>query len=151
MAKDPNWKKAQDRVQDRLKKFMDTRKDFFFKRFTDTYEAGGNIVQSQPSDIWLLYQGKFSLCEVKSSEYKDKFYFKDVRPSQWNGAIRVLASGGYSMFLIVKLPEWQWYFVPGRTMLAVRSTGEAGIKWSDMQAINLTAEVIVYECLEKSN
>lgn len=148
---DPNWKKAQDRVNTQLKSFMDTRKDFYFKRFTDTYEAGGKVVQSQPSDLWMIYQGEFAICEVKSSEYADKFYFKDVRPSQWVGALRILASGGRSMFLIVKLPEWQWYFAPGRLMLQIRESGEKGIFWSQMIPIKLTAEVIINECLKKSD
>ncbi len=145
-----NWKKAQDRVQKVLKVFMDSRKDFYFKTFTDTYQAGGNVVQNQPSDLWFIFQSKFAICEIKSSEYKDKFYFKDVRPSQWIGAMRVLAAGGHSLFLIVKIPEWQWYFIPGRLMLTIKESGEAGIYWAQMTPIKLTAEVIVGECLERS-
>ena len=149
---EPNWKKAQQRVNDKLKDFMNTRKDFYFKRFTDTYEAGGDkIVQSQPSDIWFVYRGEYCICEVKSSEYADKFYFKDVRPSQWVGATRILAAGCKSMFLLVKLPEWQWYFAPGRLMLQIRESGEAGIRWAEMMPIKLTAEVITNECLKNSN
>lgn len=151
MAHNDNWKKAQDRVNKTLKGFMDTRKDFYFKRFTDTYEAGGTTVQSQPSDIWFVYRGEYCICEIKSSEYVDKFYFKDVRPSQWVGAIRILAAGCKSMFLIVKLPEWQWYFCPGRKMLAIRESGEAGIRWSEMTPIKLTAEEITNGCLTNSN
>jgi len=151
MAQNLNWKKAQDKVNSKLKDFMDSRKDFYFKRFTDTYEAAGKIVQSQPSDLWFIYQGAFVICEVKSSEYADKFYFKDVRPSQWVGALRVLASGGRSIFLIVKLPEWQWYFIPGRTMLAIRETGEPGIKWSQMRPIKLTAEEIINGAIKEGN
>jgi len=144
-----NWKLAQDKVQKVLKVFMDSRKDFYFKTFTDTYQAGGNVVQNQPSDLWMLYQGKFAICEIKSSEYKDKFYFKDVRPSQWIGAMRVLAAGGFSFFLIVKIPDWQWYFVTGRRMLDIKESGEAGIYWQQMTPIKLTAEIITNELLKK--
>lgn len=149
---EPNWKKAQERVQKCLKAFQDSRKDFYAKRFTDTYEAGGDrTVQSQPSDMWFCYQGKYCILEIKSSEYADKFYFKDVQPSQWIGAMRILATGNHAMFLIVKLPEWQWHFVPSRLILQLRDSGEKGILWSQMVPIKLTAEVVVNECLEKSN
>lgn len=151
MARDKDWKLAQDKVGDCFRKYMDSRKDFYFRRFTDTYEAGGNVVQKQPSDTWFIYQGMYSLCEIKSSHYADKFYFKDVQNSQWIGALRVLAAGGYSMFLIVKLPEWQWHLVSGRRMLELRELGENGMPWSDMTKIRLHAETILKDHLPLCN
>jgi penicillin-binding protein-related factor A (putative recombinase) len=137
-----DWKKAQDNVSKVLKSFMDVRKDFYFKRFTDTYEAG-NIVQNQPSDFWFIHKGIFTICEVKSSNYTDKFYVKDIRPSQFIGARRVTAAGGKSLFLIVKLPEWQWHRIDGMLLWSCKDNGIPGVAWDGMEQIKLTAEEIL--------
>ena len=144
MAIDPDWKKAQDKVAEALKKFEATRKDFWPRRFTDTYEARGNTVQSQPSDQWCLFDGTFFLVEVKSSHYPDKFYFKDVQNSQWIGARRVVAAGGRTVFMIVRLPGWEWFRIDGLRMWLMKEAGENGVAWSAMERIpKLTAEAIL--------
>ena len=135
-----NWKKAQDKVKKWLKGFEATRKDFWWGDYPDTYAAGGRIIKEQPSDLWMLFKGNFCLLEVKSSEYKDKFYLKDVRPSQWIGVRRATAAGGYSIFMIVKLPEWQWHIVDGKKLWAMKSKGQAGIRWEQMQKFDLNVD-----------
>lgn len=146
-----DWKKAQNKVQDALKLFESGRKDFWWKRFTDTYEAAGNIVQDQPSDLWFIYRGDFSLLEIKSSHYADKFYFKDIRNSQLIGARRVVASGGYSFFFIVKLPEWTWHWVPGVMVWDYINRGDKGMPWEDMNKIGrkLDFEALLPTLLEE--
>jgi hypothetical protein len=143
MVTEPDWKKAQNKVANALKAFELTRKDFWPRRFTDTYEARGEVVQRQPSDQWVLWNGIFYLVEVKSSNYEDKFYFKDVRTSQFIGARRSTAAGGRSVFVIVKLPEWKWHKVQGMTLWTMKEAGEKGILWSQMDVIQLTAEEIL--------
>lgn len=134
------WKKAQERVK---KMFTSvTRKDFLYKAFTDTYSAGGKaILQDQPSDFWVLDRGVFYTIEVKSC-HQTKFYFKDIRPSQLIAARRVPAAGGISIFLIAKLPEWQWHILNGITIVNLKQDGESGIIWDNMQAIPLLWETI---------
>jgi hypothetical protein len=88
---DPLWKQAQERVK---KAFASvTRKDFWWKAFSDTYSAQGTIIQDQPSDFWVLDKGIFYVIEVKSCHQR-KFYLKDVRPSQMIAARRIPAAGG---------------------------------------------------------
>jgi penicillin-binding protein-related factor A (putative recombinase) len=133
------WKKAQEHVK---KMFVSvTRKDFLWKAFTDTYSAQGTIVQDQPSDFWVLDRGTFYTIEVKSC-HQTKFYFKDIRPSQLIAARRVPAAGGISIFLIVKLPEWQWHMLNGLTIFNLKQDGEAGVTWNNMHNIVLNWEAI---------
>ncbi|RLF03453.1 MAG: hypothetical protein DRJ64_08295 [Thermoprotei archaeon] len=139
---DPNWKKAQEKVKKMFKAHEGLRKDFWFKEFTDTYQAQGTIVQDQPSDMWYLDSGQFGLIEIKTNE-QARFPFKDIRPSQIAGAMRCLAAGGVSTFLICKLPEWQWHFVDGQTILDMRRNGDKSMKWADMHAITLKVENIL--------
>lgn len=133
------WKKAQEKLKNYLNTV--TRKDFWYKAFTDTYAAGGKIVQDQPSDFWALDRGIFCVLEVKSC-HQPKFYFKDVRPSQFIAARRVVAAGGISRFLIVKLPEWQWHIVDGSELWRRKEAGDAGITWAEMTPIKLDWEAI---------
>lgn len=134
------WKKAQEDVKKELNKI--TRKDFLFRPFTDTYSAGGNIVQDQPSDFWVLDAGKFYVIEVKSC-HQPKFYFKDIRPSQIIAARRVPAAGGFSRFLIVKLPENIWHKMDGALIYQMREAGEKSLNWCQMTRINLNWESIL--------
>ena len=92
------WKKAQDEVDKVFKEFEEARKDFVWRRFSDTYEARGTVVQAQFSDRWVLWRGSFSLVEIKSC-HQDRFPFKDVRQVQFIGARRITAAGGNSIFL----------------------------------------------------
>lgn len=143
MAPDPNWKKAQERVKKEFKKFESTRKTFWFGEFPDTYQAGGeNFITEQPSDMWALNDGEFATIEIKSCE-QSRFPFKDIRPGQIAGALRCIHAGGHSIFLIVKLPEWQWHFVDGQTILDARKNGDKSMAWMDMTEIKLKAEVIL--------
>ena len=136
---DPLWKQAQTK----FKAHLDTikRKDFWCKAFTDTYAAGGKVVQDQPSDFWALDAGTFCVLEIKTC-HQAKFYFKDVRPSQFIAARRVPAAGGISRFIIVKLPEWQWHVVDGQEMWRLKEAGENGITWAQMTPIKLDWEAI---------
>lgn len=136
------WKKAQDRVKLILANYCNTRKTAVAKAFTDTYAAGGRVVQDQPSDFWLLDNGTFYVIEVKSC-HQDRFPFKDVRPSQWSSAVRIPAAGGISVFLIVKLPEWQWHRIGGPELDALRRDGHKSIGWDELEKINLKMEDIV--------
>ena len=136
---DPNWKKAQEKVKKVLKAFEAGRKDFWFKEFTDTYQAQGTIVQEQPSDMWYLFEGQFGLIEIKTNQQK-LFPFKDIRPSQIAGATRCLAAGGRSTFLICKLPEWKWHYVDGQDLLDARRRGDRSMPWSAMIPIKLNVE-----------
>lgn len=144
---DPNWKKAQDKVKEVLGKYESQRKNFWTNEFPDTYQAQGNFIQEQPSDRWFLLSGKFGLIEVKTCE-QDRFPFKDIRSSQIRGTTRVLAASGISIYLICKLPEWQWHRVPGALLLNARNRGEKSMPWSDMTPIKLTAEEILYGLLD---
>jgi len=136
---DPNWKKAQEKVKKVLKAYEATRKDFWFKEFTDTYQAQGTIVQEQPSDMWYLHAGQFGLIEIKTNE-QARFPFKDVRLSQIAGAMRCLAAGGTATFLICKLPEWQWHYVDAQTLLDLRRDGAKSMHWHQMTPIKLKVE-----------
>jgi penicillin-binding protein-related factor A (putative recombinase) len=137
-----NWKKAQERVKVCFKKFESSRKNFWFKEFPDTYQARGEIIQEQPSDMWFLYNGDFGLIEIKTCE-QNRFPFKDIRPSQISGAMRVIAAGGHTIFLICKLPEWQWHYVDGQKILDSRRNGNKSMTWSEMTPIKLIAEDIL--------
>ena len=129
------WKLAQEKLKKALK--AEDRKDFLFRPFADTYAAGGKaIIQEQPSDFWALDRGTYYTLEVKSC-HQAKFYFKDIRPSQLIAAKRVPAAGGRSLFLIAKLPEWQWHCVEGQTILQIKESGEAGMHWHEMRKIKL--------------
>lgn len=138
MALEP-WKKAQEDLKKELNKI--TRKDFVFKSFTDTYAAGGRVVQDQPSDFWALDIGNYYVLEVKSS-HQPKFYFKDIRPSQMIAARRIPAAGGFSRFLIKNELTSQWHKVDGQLIYEMKQNGEAGILWSQMTPINLCWEDI---------
>lgn len=133
------WKKAQEDFKKEMNKI--NRKDFLFKAFTDTYAAGGNIVQDQLSDFWVLDNGKFYVIEVKSC-HQAKFYFKDIRPSQLIAARRVPAAGGFSRFILKKLPEGLWFKVDGEVMYNEKQSGAAGMLWSQMTPIKLCWEDI---------
>lgn len=143
MANEPDWKIAQNKVADAMKLFTADKKDFYGKSFTDTYAARGNITQAQPSDFWFVYQSRYTIMEVKSSHYVDKFYFKDVQPGQWAGARRITAAGCQSIFVLVKLPEWQWYFMDGREMVRRKMLDEKGIRWDEMTPIKLKLQEIL--------
>lgn len=143
MANLPNWKIAQNKVSEILTKRMATRKDFVFKSFTDTYAAGAKaIMPDQPSDYWMLNDGEFTILEIKTCE-QDRFPFKDVRPSQWAGARRIPCAGGHSLFLIAKLPEWQWYRISGAELWDRKENGDKSIGWDEMEKIQLKEEVIL--------
>jgi penicillin-binding protein-related factor A (putative recombinase) len=142
MAKDPDWKIAQNKVASVLKNFAATRKDCWPGRFSDSHEAG-QLIKAQPADGYCLYKGLFNLIEVKSSHYTDKFYVKDVQPSQFIGARRCTAAGGRSLFIIAKLPDWTWYKVDGMLLWMCKENNIPGIAWSDMEKIKLTAEEIL--------
>ena len=130
-------------MADALKDFASVRKDCWPKRFSDSREAG-RLIQDQPSDQWVLYQGTFYLVEVKSSNDPMKFYFKNIQPSQLIGARRSHAAGGRTTFMIVKLPEWLWFKIDGMRIVELKDQGEAGISWTDMQYVpKLSAEVIL--------
>lgn len=138
-----DWKKAQTKVKNALKLYEKERKDFWLNEPVDTYKAG-NVVQEQPADLLLLYRGVFGILEVKSSHYADKFYFKDVRPAQFAACRRVTAAGGMSAFILAKLPDWEWYMVPGLEFHAAKEAGAVGMKWNDMtQLKNLDATAIL--------
>lgn len=89
--------------------------------------------------MWYLFGGQFGLIEIKTNE-QARFPFKDVRPSQIAGAMRCLAAGGTSIFLICKLPEWQWHYVDGQQILDARRNGDRSMPWSDMTKIKLNVE-----------
>lgn len=126
-----------------LKEAASVRKDLWPKRFSDSREAGRTI-QDQPSDQWVLFQGKFYLVEVKSSNDPMRFYFKNIQPSQLIGARRSNAAGGRTVFMIVKLPEWLWFKVCGMRIVELKEQGEAGISWTEMEHIKkLSAEAIL--------
>lgn len=146
MQNNPNWKKGQERVKKEFTKFMGSRKNFWFKEFADTYQAQGNFIQEQPSDMWFLYRGQFGILEIKTNE-QARFPFKDIQPSQIAGATRAIACGAVSVFLICKLPEWQWYYVDGQEILDRRRNQEKSMLWSDMTPINLKAEELFNELL----
>lgn len=134
------WKLAQEKVKKALS--LEVRKDFLFKAFADTYAAGGkNIIQDQLSDFWALDQGRFYSLEVKSC-HQTKFYFKDVRPSQFIAARRVPAAGGFSRFIIAKCPEWDWYVADGQLFWQLKEAGENGITWDKLNPIKLCWEAI---------
>ena len=134
------WKKAQEDVKKEFNKI--TRKDFLFKPFADTYSAGGKaIMPDQPSDFWVLDNGKYYVVEVKSC-HQPKFYFKDIRPSQMIAARRVPAAGGTSIFLITKLPENKWHKVDGSLIYQMKQAEVKGIDWCQMTPINLNWEEI---------
>lgn len=134
------WKKAQEDVKKEFNKI--TRKDFLFKPFADTYSAGGKaIMPDQPSDFWVLDNGRYYVVEVKSC-HQPKFYYKDCRPSQMIAARRVPAAGGISIFLITKLPENKWHIVLGSAMHEHKAAGNPGILWSQMQPCELNWESI---------
>lgn len=134
------WKKAQEDVKKELNKI--SRKDFVFKPFTDTYAAAGKaILQDQPSDFWVLDQGRYYVLEVKSC-HQAKFYFKDIRPSQMIAARRIPAAGGFSRFVIVKLPENKWFKVDGELIYQLKQAGVVGMDWNQMTPIKLDWEEI---------
>lgn len=132
------WKKAQEKVKKALRVLESTRKDFWSKEFPDTYQAQGNIIQEQPSDMWFLFQGQFGLLEIKSS-HQARFPLKDIRSGQYSGAMRVTAAGGTSTFLLAKLPEWDWYTVPGMEFVKRRRQGDSSMGWDEMTPVNLKA------------
>lgn len=137
------WKKAQDAVDKVFKAFELDKKDFTWKRFTDTYEARGTIVQDQPADRWFLYKGLFHIVEIKSS-YQDRFPLKDVRPAQWVGARRVTAAGGVSMFLLRHEVTGLWYKWGGLDLWNYKNAGNASLpRWENMTPIQLCMEVIL--------
>lgn len=137
------WKKAQDAVDKVFKKFEEDKKDFVWKRFTDTYEARGTIVQEQPADRWLLYKGLFYIVEIKSC-YQDRFPLKDVRPAQFAGARRVTAAGGVSVFLLRHEVTKTWYKVPGMEMWQYKHDGHSSLpRWEGLHAIDLCMEDIL--------
>lgn len=139
------WKKAQDEVDRVFKAFEETRKDFVWKRFTDTYEAQGKVVQAQFSDRWVLWRGLFSLVEIKSC-HQDRFPFKDVRPVQFIGARRVAAAGGNSIFLIKHVPTGLWHRICGMELWRQKeSSGMSSIGWDQMERIALTIPTIFKE------
>ena len=133
------WKKAQEDFKKEMNNVK--RKDFLFKPFTDTYAAGGNIVQDQPSDFWVLDRGDYFVVEIKSC-HQPKFYFKDIRNSQMIAARRVPAAGGFSCFMIQKLPEKQWHFMDGKEIVRLKDAGEVGLTWAQMTPVKLDWEVI---------
>jgi hypothetical protein len=86
----------------------------------------------------------FVTLEVKSSHYEDKFYFKDIRPSQFAAAVRVPAAGGLSIFVLAKLPQWDYFIADGRDMVKRRQFGNVGMKWNEMTPLRqLTMEEIL--------
>lgn len=133
------WKKAQEDVKKALAKVV--RKDFLFKPFTDTYSAGGRVVQDQPSDFWALDQGRYYVLEVKSC-HQNRFPMKDIRPSQMIAARRVPAAGGFSRFIFVKLPERLWFCMNGELIYNMNQAGERSIAWEQMTPIKLSWEAI---------
>ena len=133
----PEWKKAQERVKKTFRAFEANRKDFWFGEYPDTYQAQGNLIKEQPSDMWCLYSGNFFTVEIKSC-HQQRFPFKDIRTGQLKAALRVTAAGGQSIFLIAKLPEWQWYKADGMALLQLKRDGEASVKWDDLAKINLS-------------
>ena len=92
--------------------------------------------------MWFLYKGEYGLVEIKTSE-QTRFHFQNIQPSQISGAIRCLAAGGHSIFLICKIPEWQWHYVDGQTILDLRKNGYKSMSWDDMAKIKLKAEEIL--------
>lgn len=139
------WKLAQDQVDKVFKAFEETRKDFVWKRFTDTYEAQGKVVQSQFSDRWVLWNGKFYLVEIKSC-HQDRFPFKDVRPSQFIGTRRVVAAGGKSLFLIKHVPTGLWHRICGMRLWQHKDSSDmASIGWNQLDRIKLCIEDIFKE------
>lgn len=137
------WKKAQDAVDKVFKKFEEDKKDFVWKRFTDTYEARGTIVQEQPADRWLLYNGLFYIVEIKSC-YQDRFPLKDVRPAQFAGARRVTAAGGRSLFLLRHEVTGYWYRLPGMDMWDYKRSAQSSLpRWDCLPRIRLCMEEIL--------
>lgn len=133
------WKKAQEDVKKALARVV--RKDFLFKPFTDTYAAGGRVVQDQPSDFWALDQGRYYVLEVKSC-HQNRFPFKDIRPSQMIAARRVPAAGGFSRFILTKLPDKLWFRMDGELVYQMHQAGERSVPWELMTPIKLTWEEI---------
>lgn len=143
MSQNKNWKKAQERVKKEFKRFESTRKTFWFGEFPDTYQAGGeNFITEQPSDMWFLNNGEFGILEIKTCE-QTRFPLKDIRPSQMVGARRAIAAKGHTIFLICKLPEWQWHFVDGQELVDAQRNGIKSLAWSEMTEIKLKAEDIL--------
>ncbi len=139
---DKNWKKAQEKVKAAFKKFESSRKTFWFGEFPDTYQAQGNIITEQPSDMWFLNDGEFGIVEIKTCE-QTRFPLKDVRPSQFAGAMRCVAAGGHSIFLICKLPEWQWHYMDGQRIVDLNRGGTRSLEWDQMTPVKLQAELIL--------
>lgn len=139
------WKQAQDQVDNLFKSFEAQCKDFVWKRFTDTYEAQGKVVQAQFSDRWVLWQGRFYLVEIKSC-HQDRFPFKDVRPVQFIGARRVAAAGGGSVFLIKHVPTGLWHRIAGTKLWHLKeNSGSASAEWSQFERIDLNIPCIFKE------
>ncbi len=139
----PEWKKAQEKVKKLFASFEQQRKDFWFGEYPDTYQAQGNLIKEQPSDMWCLFAGKFHLIEIKSC-HQQRFPFKDVRIGQFKGAMRVTAAGGQSLFLIARLPEWHWYKIEGMALLELKRQEEASVKWEKLTRINFSIGDIFY-------
>ena len=139
------WKKAQDQVDGVFKAFESSCKDFVWKRFTDTYEAQGKVVQAQFSDRWVLWRGRFYLVEIKSC-HQDRFPFKDIRPIQLIGARRVAAAGGASIFLIKHVPTGLWHRAAGLKLWKLKETSDSSsVAWNQLDRIDLNITDIFKE------
>lgn len=104
----------------------------FCHRLVDT-KAARNIVNNQPSDFLVVYQGGMWLAEVKLCNNATSFPFDNISTSQKSAAAHVTRQQGNYIFHILNGSNIQWYDVPAKAIITAILDGRKSLKWEELE------------------
>lgn len=115
--------------------FTSLGKSAFFYRVVDAAEVRGRtgkigFVRPAPSDYVLVYKGRTTFAEVKSTQNATSFPFSILRTVQSAMATQILAAGGDYDVYVHNLITDTWYRIPYQV---IQATEKSSIPWSQLQ------------------
>jgi penicillin-binding protein-related factor A (putative recombinase) len=109
-----------------------TKPGIVWYQFTDTYKAR-NVVDAQPADRLLIYQGQAWLIEIKSTIDEKRFPLKNISKKQV-GAGRYWQAAGAREYFIIHQKVWnKFYFVPFTIINDFFKEGRSSIFWDEIE------------------
>jgi penicillin-binding protein-related factor A (putative recombinase) len=127
-------KDVEDDFEDILTTFG---KRAYYHRLMDASDVRGltgkaGHVGAQPSDYILVFDGKTSFAEVKSTENPISFPFSLLRKTQSAAAVQIEGAGGdYTVFVKSKTRD-RWFCFPYKLVRATRDAGRSSLKWTEL-------------------